>query len=453
VVVRPVCSMLSLTLILILSLIVRGDETAHWSQFRGPNSDGVAHAEQLPHTWDSTQNVRWRVDIAGRGWSSPVVWGDRVFLTTVVRTEQGEKPKKGLYFGGDRPNPPIDVHQWRILCLDLNSGATLWDQLVHEGSPASAIHLKNSFASETPIVDEERLYAYFGNVGLFCLNHEGEPLWSKAVEPRKMRLGWGTAASPALHDGVLYIVNDNEEASYMMAFDAATGKELWTVERDEPSNWATPFVWVNDLRTEIVTSGHQVRSYDTSGKPLWQLGNNSSIVIPTPFATDGLLYVGSGYILDKRKPIYAIRSGAVGDISLSDGETENEAIEWYRAMAGPYNTSPLVYEGRLYVLLDRGFFACYDAITGETVYDRQRLPKGRAFTASPWAHDGHVFCLNEYGTTYVIKAGPEFEISHLNSLGEDNMCMASPAVAGSDLLIRTEKALYCLQEGATLEED
>lgn len=450
-VVRPVCLLLSLAVVLAQSLLVCGDDPAHWPQFRGPDSDGVVHAEHLPHKWDTSHNVCWRVDTAGRGWSSPVVWGDRVFLTTVVPSDQGEEPRKGLYFGGDRPKPPTDVHQWRVLCLDLKTGATLWDYLVHEGPPSSAIHLKNSFASETPVVDDERLYAYFGNLGIFCLSHDGEPIWSKTVEPRKMRLGWGTAISPLLHDGVLYIVNDNEEASYMMAIDAATGEEKWTVDRDEPSNWATPFVWVNELRTEIITSGHVVRSYDTSGKPLWQLGNNSTIVIPTPFATDGLLYVTSGYILDKRKPIYAIRPGAEGDITLAEGETANEAIAWSQAMAGSYNTSPLVYEGRLYVLLDRGFFACYDAETGETIYGRKRLPKGRAFTASPWAHDGHIFCLNEYGTTYVIKAGSEFEIVHTNSLGEDVMCMASPAIAGNELLIRTETALYCLQEGATLE--
>jgi len=373
------------TIVLALPPLVRGDDTTNWPQFRGPLSDGVAHAEQLPSKWDTSQNVRWRVDTPGRGWSSPVVWGDRIFLTTVVRTEQGEEPKKGLYFGGNRTKPPADMHQWRVLCLDLKTGKTLWDYLAHEATPATAIHLKNSFASETPVVDGERLYAYFGNLGLFCLNHEGELLWQKDVEPRKMQLGWGTAASPALHDGTLYLVNDNEESSYLMALDAATGTEQWTVERDEKSNWATPFVWVNDKRTEIITSGNLVRSYDTSGELLWQLGNNSSIIIPTPFATGGLLYVASGYVLGLSKPVYAIQPGATGDITLATGESASDSIRWSQAAASSYNTSPLVYQGLLYVLLDQGFFTCYDAATGEVVYKRQRLPKGRAFTASPWA--------------------------------------------------------------------
>jgi outer membrane protein assembly factor BamB len=448
------CSLLLPIFLLAQPLLVRGDDAARWPQFRGPHSDGVVQAEKLPSTWDTSHNVLWRVDTAGRGWSSPVVWGNRIFLTTVVRSEQGEEPKKGLYFGGDRPEPPADVHRWRVLCLDLETGDTLWDYLAHEGSPASAIHLKNSFASETPVVDERRLYAYFGNLGMFCLSHDGTPIWSMPIEPRKMRFGWGTAASPALDDGVLYVVNDNEVASTMMAIDAATGKEKWTVERDEPSNWATPFVWANDQRTEIVTSGHVVRSYDTAGKPLWQLQNDdSSIIIPTPFATNGLLYVASGYVNDRLKPVYAIRPGAAGDITLAEDATANEHIAWSQPKAGPYNTSPLVYEGRLYVLLDRGFFACYDAVTGKEIYGRQRLPEGRAFTASPWAYDGQIFCLNEYGTTFVIKTGPTYELLHTNTLDEDAMCMATPAIAGNKLLIRTETGLYCLQEGSTLEEE
>jgi len=221
--------LLLLAIVLAQSPLARADETANWPQFRGPRSDGVSHAGQLPDTWDTSHNVRWRVDTPGRGWSSPVVWGDRIFLTTVVRSDQGEEAKRGLYFGGDRPQPPADMHQWRVLCLDSKTGATLWDYLVHEASPSTAIHLKNSFASETPVVDDERLYAYFGNLGVFCLSHDGEPLWKKTVAPRKMKNGWGTAASPALHEGTLYLVNDNEESSSLMALDAATGEEKWTV--------------------------------------------------------------------------------------------------------------------------------------------------------------------------------------------------------------------------------
>jgi outer membrane protein assembly factor BamB len=450
---RLVSTLVLVSFALVQPELVYGDAPANWPQFRGPRSDGVVQTEKLPSTWDTSRNVLWRVDVAGRGWSSPVIWGNRIFLTTVVPSKQAEEPKKGLYFGGDRPQPPSGLHQWRVVCLDLDTGATLWDYLAHEGSPDSAIHLKNSFASETPVVDEQRVYVYFGNVGLFCLSHDGEFVWDKPIEPRKMRLGWGTAASPVLHQGVLYVVNDNEEASYFMALDAASGDEIWKVDRDEPSNWATPFVWINDQRTEIVTPGHVVRSYDTSGKLLWQLADNSSIVIPTPFATNGLLYVASGYINDRRKPVYAIRPGAAGDISLTEDASSNESIAWSQPKAGPYNTSPLVYEGRLYVLLDRGFFSCYDALTGETIYGRQRLPEGRAFTASPWAYDGRIFCLSEYGTTFVVKAGPTFELLDTNSLDDDAMCMATPAIAGDKLLIRTETQLYCLQEGANIGEN
>jgi len=451
--VRPLLALLTFSILLAQTPQTSADETANWPQFRGPNVDGVSEVALLPSTWDTSKNVRWRADTAGRGWSSPVVWGDRIFLTTVVRVGESEAPKKGLYFGGDRPKPPEDVHQWRVLCLDLNTGAKLWDYLAHEAPPKSAIHLKNSFASETPVVDAERIYAYFGNLGVFCLDHDGKPLWDHTIEPHKMQLGWGTASSPALHDGVLYIVNDNQEESYLMALDAASGKQKWKIPRDEKSNWATPFIWQNDQRTEVITSGKLIRSYNLAGEELWQLGDNSSIIIPTPFATNGLLYVSSGYVLNPRKPVYAIQPGASGDITLAKEESTNQAIRWSQPKAGPYNTSPLVYQGHLYVLYDRGFFACYDAATGEMIYDRQRLPEGRAFTASPWAHNGKIFCLNEYGITFVLKAGPEFEILHTNTLAPDAMCMATPAVAGNNLLIRTETSLYCLQEGATSEQE
>ena len=419
----------------------------NWPQLRGPLALGVEEVDNpgLPERWSATENVVWKTDLPGRGWSSPVVWGDRVFLTTVVNTGESEAPKKGLYFGGDRPEPPTAPHQWKVFCLDLATGEVVWERQVHEGPPQSSIHLKNSFASETPVTDGERVYAMFGNVGVFCFDFAGTQLWRHELPVHKTRLGWGTAASPALHEGRLYIVNDNDEASYLECLDAQTGEQVWRVDRDEKSNWATPYVWQNELRTELITPGTgKTRAYDLDGKLLYEFGGMSSITIATPYSKHGLLYISAGYVLDSKKPIFAIKPGASGDITLADDATSSEYIAWCQKDAAPYNPTTIVYGDLLYVLLDRGFFAAYDARTGALVYDKQRLPEGQAFTSSPWAYNGKIFCLNENGRTFVIQAGQEFQLLHTNDLAEDDMCMATPAIVGDKLLVRTGARVYCL---------
>jgi outer membrane protein assembly factor BamB len=399
----------------------------------------------VPDRWSATENVAWKVSIPGRGWSSPIVWEDRVFLTTVVNRGQTEAPKKGLYFGGERP-APMTVHEWKVYCLDLKSGRVRWERTVQEGTPPGAIHLKNSFASETPVTDGQRVYVLFGGLGLYCFNLDGKPVWSRKLEARPMRLGWGTAASPVLHGECLYVVDDNEEQSSLVALDRRTGAEVWRVARDEKSNWATPFVWESGERTEIVTPGSgKVRAYDLNGKLLWWLQGMSAITIATPYAADGLLYVTSGYVGSRLRPIYAIRPGASGEISLPEGERSNRHIAWCDWRAGPYNPSTLVQDGRLYVLYDRGLFGCYDARTGTPRYERERIPDGGAYTASPWAAGGKIFCLNEDGVTSVFRAGDRFERLHTNTLAEDDMCMATPAIAGDRLLIRTAARVYCIR--------
>jgi outer membrane protein assembly factor BamB len=424
-----------------------GEESAgpptNWPQFRGPQARGAADGVGLPDQWSATKNVAWKTDLPGRGWSSPIVWGDSVFLTTAVNLGKSETPKKGLYLGGNRLEPPKSVHEWKVYCLDLATGAIRWERMVHRGEPAGAIHLKNSLASETSVTDGERVYAYFGNLGVYCLDFQGKILWSKRIEPHKTRDGWGTAASPVLHGNRLYLVNDNEEQSYLLALDKQSGAEAWRVPRSEKSNWSTPYVWENGRRTEIVTAGTgQVRSYDLDGKLLWSLAGMSSITIPTPHAADGLLYVSSGFIISRARPLYAIRPGASGDISLESGKNDNASIAWCNRTAGPYNPSTLHYRDRIYVLYDRGTLACFDAKTGKAVYAQQRLPEGRAFTASPWACDGKVFCLNEDGATFVVRAGDKFEVLQTNKLADDDMGMATPAVVRGRLLIRTSARLY-----------
>ena len=432
-------------LFFLLGLSASGKE--NWPQFRGPDALGVSDNPNLPDKWGPKENILWKRNLPGRGWSSPVVWGSRVFLTTAINEGTAKEPQKGLYFGGNQYKPSEHVHQWKVICLNLADGKVLWEKLARKGKPLGTIHIKNSYATETPLTDGERVYAYFGNHGLYCYSVEGELLWDKQWPALKTRWGWGLAASPILHEGKLYVVNDNEEQSYLVALEAKTGKELWRTKRDEKSNWATPYLWENDLRTEIITSGTQkVRSYDLKGNLLYQFGGNSSITIATPYSKFGLLYVTSGYVGDRKKPIFAIRPGAKGDISLKPNQDRSKYVAWRQPRAGPYNPSTIVYGDLLHVLLDRGIATCYEAKTGKQAHGPARLPEGRAFTSSPWAYDGKIFYLNEYGVTYVLEAGREFKLLHTNTLLEDDMCMATPALAGDKLIIRTDARIYCFQK-------
>jgi putative membrane-bound dehydrogenase-like protein len=419
---------------------------SNWPQFRGPNASGFSTKANPPDRWSATEHVAWKTDVPGRSWSSPVVWNERVFLTTVVNAGESETPKKGLYFGGERPQPSKSEHQWKVLALDLATGDVRWERTVHRGAPQTPIHLKSSYGAETPVTDGARVYAVFGGLGIFAFTLDGQAVWSKPLEPRRVRNGWGSAASPVVHDGRLFLVNDNDDKAELLALDGRTGAELWRVDRDEKSNWATPFVWDNGQRAEVVTCGTRaVRSYSLDGKLLWSLRGMSSIAIPTPVAADGLLYVSSGYVGDAHRPLYAIRPAANGDISLEPNSTHNAFIAWSDPVGGPYNPSPLYYQGRLYVLFDRGLVSCRDAKTGRVLYDRERLPNGLAFTSSPWAAGDRVFCLNEDGVCFVLRAGDRFELLHTNQLADDDMCMATPALAGDRLLIRTSARLYCIR--------
>jgi outer membrane protein assembly factor BamB len=415
-----------------------------WPAFRGGDRAGVAEAKSLPDAWGPDRNVVWKADVPGLGWSSPVVWGGRVFVTSAASAEKPPEARKGLYIQDLAGKLPPGEHRWLVHCLDFKTGKPLWTQEAHKGPAPGTLHIKNTFASATPVVDGERLYVLFGNVGLFCYTLDGKPLWSHRFEPVKTRMGWGPGASPAAHGGKVFVVNDNEEKSTLTCFDGASGRPLWQVERDEKSNWVTPFVWRHEGRTEIVTAGSKkVRSYGLDGKLLWELEGMSVLAIPTPFAADGLLYVSSGYVGDpRRRPVYAVRPGAEGDVSLKGDETSNKFVAWSQKLAGPYHPTPLVYGDYLYVLLDRGFLSCYGAKTGKVVYERQKIEGGDVFTASPWAYGGKVFCLSEDGDTFVIKAGPKFEQAGKNAL--DEMSLATPALAHGSLLLRTQTRLYRL---------
>ncbi len=411
-----------------------------------------------PIQWTASENVLWKTDVPGLAWSSPVVWGDRVFITTCVNTGKTAEPRKGLYIEDVDANKypkPKDPHEWKLLCLDLNTGKVLWDQTCHTAIPPKPHHIKNTLASETPATDGERVYAYFGNVGLFVYDLDGQPVWQKLLPPMETQYGWGTSISPILYEDRVYLVNDNDEHSYLLALDKRTGEEKLRVDReDEKTNYATPFVWQNDVRTELVTSGvGWARSYDLDGNLLWKIKGKSILAIPTPFEYDGLLYLIAGHVLWGENPMYAIRPGATGDISPVEPETTNEYVVWSTPKAGPYHPTPIIYQDVLHVLYDRGFMAAFDPKTGAEVYPRKRIPNGRAFTSSPVAFGGKLFCLNEDGVTFVIQAGRDFEVLDTNPLAEDDMGMATPLVVGDKLLIRTSARVYCIAPTAVAAKD
>ena len=446
----------------------------NWPAFRG--ADALATADddpRLPLTWSTTDNVVWKTPIDGLGWSSPVIWGDHIFLTSVVSEGETQEPRMGLYFPygspqempdsrfpaaqpGDLMERERDLHHWLVYALDVETGAVVWTSEVNTGSPRFDRHLKNTFASSTPVTDGERVYAYFGNVGVFALDMSGTVVWERQFDAAETRLGWGPAASPVLHDGTLFIVNDNDDQSFVVALDAATGAERWRVDRDEGTNWSTPFVWQHDARTELITAGSDVvRAYDLDGNEIWSFRGLNSIAIPQPFSAHGLLYVMSGYVGDAVRPVFAIRPGARGDITLEPGRTANDHVVWYAETAGPYHPTPLVYGDHYFTLLDRGFYTVHDAHTGEELYYterqvldrevRRRVARGTGgFTASPWAYNGKIFVLSEEGVTYVIDSEDDFNVVGTNTL--DEVAMSTPAIAHGSLFIRTRSHLWRLTD-------
>ena len=444
--------------VLALSMAAGASAQTNWPQFRGGVAGVVADDPALPERWGPDENIAWSIDIPGRAWSSPIVWGDHVFVLTVTRVTGGTDAQpmpiesyRARSLGGSMTGADVDREaeplRWVLYDVDFESGEVRWERELHAAVPALTAHQKNTFASETPVTDGERVYVYLADVGLFAVDFEGGEAWSAPLEwlPRR---NWGAAGSPVLHDGRLYVVNDNDERSWVAAFDAATGEEIWRTDRDEGTNWSTPFVWENDVRTELVTTGTGgVRSYSLDGELLWELHGMSSLVIPTPFADHGLLFINSGYIADTTRPVYAVRAGASGDISLGQGSTSNDYVVWSHPRLGSYNPSSLVYGDYHYTLLDRGILMCYDARTGQPVYPRRRVTAGTLFTASPWAYNGKIFALSEDGDTFVIRAGEDFEVLRRNSLG-DEMTMATPAIARGSLFLRTASKLYRIASDA-----
>ena len=451
----------------------------NWPKFRGLNAGVIADDAALPETWSRSENVVWNVDVPGQGWSSPIVWDDLIFVTAVLSDEPRQVPGQDLIPEPGQEGAPVTSvdgiatadplatpYTWMLYAIDFDTGRIRWERALRTGIPANPKHPKNTYASETPVTDGEFIYVFHANAGLFAVDFDGEIAWSREVNvpdaPPDVEtvtrivpgltldpdyfVGLGQAASPALHDGRIFIAADHEARSWFFAaFSTQTGEELWHVHEaktEEAYGWSSPFVWENELRTEVVILGNNhVRSFGMDGERLWEIKGLSVSTTPTPIAAGGLLYVSSGFPSMLFRPVYAIRPGASGDISLGPDETSNAHVVWFHGDAGTYMPSGLVYDGLFYGVYTQGFMTAHDARSGEEVYGRVRIARGTGgFTTSPWAYNGKVFAMSEDGDTYVIRAGPSFELLGVNSLEE--MVNATPAVVRGSLIIRTISSLW-----------
>ena len=421
-----------------------------WPQFRGIRASGVSEGFPLPTSWDVTKNqgIAWKTAIPGLGLSSPIVWGDLACVSTSISGQKDAGLKVGLY-GDVRPVLDDSEHEWRIYCLDKKTGSVRWQQSVLKAVPKIKRHTKASHANTTLATDGERLIAFFGSEGLYAYDLKGKLLWKKDLgvldagwftDPSAQ---WETGSSPILHDNVVVIQADVQKGSFLGAFDARTGKELWRVSRSDVPTWGTPTVHEVKGQTQLIVNGwRHIGAYDfKTGKEIWKLTGGGDIPVPTPVVEDGLIFITNAH--GPKAPVYAIRETASGDITLADGATSNDGVAWTAPRDGGYMCTPLVYRGIVYIVKYNGVLSAYDAKTGEVKF-QQRLADGKsAFTSSPIAADGKVYLASEEGHVYVLKAGPTFEVLAENDMTES--VLSTPAISEGTLLYRTQNHVLAVR--------
>jgi outer membrane protein assembly factor BamB len=415
----------------------------YWPGWRGASGQGVSEETRLPLEWSATKNVRWKSEIPGRGYSSPAVWGKRIFLTTdiegdvvpgakaVVHFDEGEEFVHPDGVGADRK------HTFKVVALDADTGKLVWERTAWEGTPYDSRHKRGAYAAPTPVTDGKSVFVSFGGEGLYAYDFSGKPLWKVALGGIAT-MGVGYGISPLLH-GDLLIVQCDEDAgdkSFVAAFDKRTGREVWRTPRKVQVSWATPILVKSGRRDELVTAGaeHVIAYEPATGKELWRMKGLESNAVPSPVAGDGLVVVSSGY---PAKVAIAVRPGGAGDV------TDSAQVLWKYSKGTAYVPSPIFYGGYVYLLTDKGLITCLDARTGEVKYEGARPPVGTSVMASPVAYDGKLLLVSMDGDAIVVKSGPSFEILKTNPMGEP--IAASPAIAKGRLYIRGEKSLFCIE--------
>lgn len=424
-------------------------EKGSWPSFRGAQASGVADGQNLPDTWNAKtgENILWRLPIPGLAHSSPVVWGNRVFVTSAVSSDPKASFRPGLYGDGDA-SQDRSRHRFMLYAVDKRNGKILWERVAHEGVPVDKRHIKSTYANSTPATDGRIVVAWFGSQGVHAFDVNGRSLWK--VDLGRVDMGaydiptyeWGPASSPIIWNNLVILQCDTQTDSFLLALDANTGKTVWKTEREELPSWGTPTIATTAKGPELVTNASNfIRGYDPlTGKELWRLGRSSKITAPTPIFTDDLFVIASGR--GPERPIFVVRANARGDLTLPEGKTDSEAIVWSRTGRGSYMPTPLSYKGILYVLSNNGLFDAYNLKTGAEVY-RQRLPLvGSGFSASPVAADGKIYLSNEDGEILVIAAGDKFAHVGTNSMGE--LLMATPAFSEGVMYVRSAQSLFAI---------
>jgi outer membrane protein assembly factor BamB len=443
-----------LVLGLLLFFIVVNAQTDYmnqWPQFRGPFASGIVEGEEVPEKWDITtgENILWKFEIPGLGHSSPVIWEDKLFVTTAISGSGNNSLKVGLYGDIDEVGDRSE-HEYRLYCFNKQSGELLWERLVHKGVPVTERHTKSSHANPTPATDGNYVVVFFGSEGLYCYDFEGELIWEKnfgrmnAGPYNEPDVEWGYASSPIIHENRVVLQCDIIGGDgFLAALDLQTGKEVWRTPREDVATWSTPNFLNKYGERQIVVNGFsQIGGYDfDTGKELWQLSNGGDAPVPTPFFAHGLIYIHGSH--GRYQPIFAIRPEARGDISLAKDidSLSNEYIVWSIKRGAAYMPTNLVYGDYLYNLRMNGNLSCFDARTGEVIY-KERIPDAMGITASGVASQGKLYYSTEQGDVVVIKAGPEFKILSRNPL--DDLLMASPAISEGMLFFRTQHYLVAV---------
>lgn len=423
-----------------------GPPAGSWPSFRGPQASGVAERQNLPDRWDGKtgENILWRTPIPGLAHSSPVVWGNQIFVTSAASRDPDATFRPGLYGDGDA-SADRSPHRWMIYALDKRTGKILWQRVAYQGEPREKRHVKATYANSTPATDGRVVVAWFGSQGVHAYDVNGRFLWK--LDLGRLNFGaydiptyeWGSASSPIIWNGLVILQCDTQDDSFLLAVDADTGKTVWKTAREEIPSWGTPTVATTTAGAELITNAsNYIRGYDPrTGKELWRLGRSSKITAPTPVFADDLFVVASGR--GPERPIFVVRAGSRGDLTLPESQTSSVAVVWSRTGRGSYMPTPLVYKGILYVLANNGLLDAYDLRTGEEIY-RQRLPLiGSGFSASPVASDDKLYLSNEDGEMLVIAAGRNFAHIATNSMGE--LLMATPALSEGVMYVRSSTSL------------
>jgi outer membrane protein assembly factor BamB len=441
-------------LILTFLVLAAGSTAAraqNWPQFRGPSATGVTEGPAKPVKWDASTslNVRWKTPIPGLSHSSPVVWGDKIFVTTAVSSAAKDETRFGL-FGDVEPVKDDPKHAWKVFAIDKSTGKMLWERTAYEGIPKVKRHPKSSHAASTPVTDGKYLIVNFGSEGLYAYDFNGKLLWKQDLGVLDagwfydVDYQWEYGSSPIIYKNLVIVQADIQKNSFIAAYDIKTGKQVWKTSREEIPSWGSPTLYEGKLRAELITNGAKaIRGYDpATGKELWKLGPMSEITTPTPFVAHDLIFVTSGYA--PIQPIYAIRPGGNGDLTLKDGKDSSEFIAWSKQRGGPYMPTPIVYGELLYTCSNQGVLTAYNAKTGDRVYQERLGGTGGAFTASPVASDGKIYLSSEDGDVFVVKAGPKYELLSKNPVGE--VMMATPAISDNLVIVRTISHLFAFGE-------